>query len=95
MTKPATTTQPQRDASEWPRLLAQYRTPNAARSLFELFVTFPPFVAIWAVAWWMLSVSVVLAAILSLGNAAFLVRLFMIQHDCGHGSLSSPLCLGH
>lgn len=85
MTKPATTQQ-QRDASEWPRLLAQYRTPNAARSLFELFVTVAPFVAIWAVAWWMLSVSVVLAAILALGNAAFLVRLFMVQHDCGHGS---------
>lgn len=87
MTEPATTTQPQLPASEWSRLMARYRTPDPARSLFELFVTVAPFVAIWAVAWWMLSVSTVLAVVLALGNAAFLVRLFMIQHDCGHGSL--------
>ena len=83
----ATTTQPQREASEWTRLLARYRTPNTARSLFELFVTVAPFVAIWAVAWWMLSVSTVLAVILASTNAALLVRLFVIQHDCGHASL--------
>ncbi|MCV3274156.1 fatty acid desaturase [Roseobacter sinensis] len=87
MTKPAMTTQPQCDSSEWSRLIAPYRTPNPARSLFELFVTVAPFVAIWALAWWLLSVSTVLAVILALGNAAFLFRLFMIQHDCGHGSL--------
>ncbi len=87
MTDSATTTQPKRKASEWSRLMARYRTPNTARSLFELFVTVAPFVAIWAVAWWMLSVSTMLAVILALANAAFLVRLFMIQHDCGHGSL--------
>ena len=87
MTKPDTTTQPKREASEWTRLMARYCTPNTARSLFELFVTVVPFVAIWAVAWWILSVSTVLAVILALGNAAFLVRLFMIQHDRGHGSL--------
>ncbi len=87
MTKPPTTTHQPRDASEWSRLLARYRAPSTARSLFELFVTVAPFVGIWAVAWWMLSVSTVLAVILALGNAAFLVRLFMIQHDCGHGSL--------
>lgn len=90
MTQPATTTQPQREASEWTRLMAQNRTPNTARSLFELFATVVPFVAISAVAWWMLSVSTVLAAILALANAAFLIRLFMIKHDCGHGSRRSP-----
>lgn len=42
---------------------------------------------IWAVAWRVLSVSTALGVILALGNAAFLVRLFMIQHDCGLGSL--------
>jgi len=74
-------------SSDWTRVLARYRAPNQARSLFELLVTLVPFVAIWAVAWWMLSVSTVLAVVLALGNSAFVVRLFMIQHDCGHGSL--------
>ena len=33
-----------------------------------------------------LSVSTVLAVVLALLNAGFLVRAFMIQHDCGHGA---------
>ncbi|MCM2561279.1 fatty acid desaturase [Lutimaribacter sp. EGI FJ00015] len=74
-------------AADWTRTLAQYRQPLPARSIFELVVTFVPFVAIWAVAWWMLSISTLLAMVLAFANAAFLVRLFIIQHDCGHGSL--------
>lgn len=49
-------------------------------------MTLVPFVVLWALAWWALSISPWLALILALANAAFLVRLFMIQHDCGHGS---------
>jgi omega-6 fatty acid desaturase (delta-12 desaturase) len=67
--------------------MAKYRQPIHSRSIFELTVTVAPFVAIWAVACWMLSISTALAMALALVNAAFLVRLFMIQHDCGHGSL--------
>ncbi|MEI4235212.1 fatty acid desaturase [Roseovarius sp. D22-M7] len=74
-------------ASDWTRTLTKYRQPIPARSVFELAVTLVPFVAIWAVAWWMVSISAVLALALAVVNAGFLVRLFMIQHDCGHGSL--------
>lgn len=73
--------------SNWTRTLAKYRQPIPSRSIFELTVTLTPFVGIWAVAWWMLSISTALAMALALANAAFLVRLFIIQHDCGHGSL--------
>ncbi|WP_243627925.1 fatty acid desaturase [Rhodovulum sp. BSW8] len=69
------------------RTLTRYRQPVPARSVLELAVTLVPFVAIWAVAWCMLSISAALALAIALANAAFLVRLFMIQHDCGHGSL--------
>jgi omega-6 fatty acid desaturase (delta-12 desaturase) len=41
---------------------------------------------LWALAWWSMDASYVLAAFLAVLNAAFLVRLFMIQHDCGHAS---------
>ncbi len=74
-------------ASDWTRSLMKYRQPIPSRSIFELAVTLAPFVGIWAVAWWMLSISTVLAVALALANSAFLLRLFMIQHDCGHGSL--------
>lgn len=72
--------------SQWTRVLADYRQPIPARSIFELTVTLGPFVATWAAAWWMLSINTGLAVALAVVNSAFLVRLFMIQHDCGHGS---------
>ena len=72
--------------TDWTRILAAYRTPILSRSLFELSVTLLPFLTIWALAWWALSISAGLAVALALVNAAFLVRLFMIQHDCGHGA---------
>ncbi len=71
---------------EWTRILAQYREPILSRSIFELTVTLVPFVVIWALAWWAVSISPWLALALASVNAAFLMRLFMIQHDCGHGS---------
>ncbi|MCU9838455.1 fatty acid desaturase [Ruegeria sp. WL0004] len=74
-------------ASDWTRTLARYRQPRPSRSVFELAVTLVPFVALWAAAWWMLTISTAIALALALANAAFLVRLFIIQHDCGHGSL--------
>jgi acyl-lipid omega-6 desaturase (Delta-12 desaturase) len=67
--------------------LGQYREPRHGRSIFEIAVTLVPFVALWAFAWvavhfgyWELSL------LLAVPAAGFLVRLFMIQHDCGHGS---------
>lgn len=73
-------------AREWVKVLASYREPNTWRSLYELAVTLGPFVALWALAWWSLSISAWLTLAISLCNAAFLLRLFAIQHDCGHSS---------
>lgn len=42
--------------------------------------------ALWGLAWWSVETSYLLAAALAALNAAFLARLFMIQHDCGHAS---------
>ena len=81
------------DARIWVRILANYREPSHARSLFELVVTLIPFLAIWALAIWCLSFSYLLATGLSVFNGLFLVRLFVIQHDCGHGSFFSSRLL--
>lgn len=72
--------------TEWTRRLAPYRTPIPGRSRFELAVTAFPFATLFALSWAALSVSAWISVALSLANAAFIVRLFMIQHDCGHGA---------
>jgi len=86
-TEPGAQQQNRPRPSDWTRSLAKYRQPIPSRSLFELAVTLAPFIGIWALAWWMLSISTPMAMALALANSAFLLRLFMIQHDCGHGSL--------
>lgn len=73
-------------ARDWLRVLAKYREPTDARSVFEVIVTLVPLVAFWCAAWWALSVSVVLSLCISMLGALFLVRMFLIQHDCGHGA---------
>jgi acyl-lipid omega-6 desaturase (Delta-12 desaturase) len=71
---------------DWVKVLAQYREPNQLRSIFELAVTFGPFLLLWGLAWWSMSVSYWLTFGISVLNALFLLRLFTIQHDCGHGA---------
>ncbi len=70
----------------WTRTLARYREPSHTRSLLELLVTAGPFALLWAAVWAALSISYWLALIVAVPAAGFLVRLFMIQHDCGHGA---------
>ncbi len=75
-----------RDPREWVQILAKYREPSTFRSIWELVATLVPFVALWALAWASLSVSYWLAFAIAVLNGGFLVRIFVIQHDCGHSS---------
>ena len=75
------------DARNWTKILARYRRPSELRSTLEIAITFVPLATLWVLAWaalhfgyWWLSL------LLAIPAAGFLVRLFMIQHDCGHGS---------
>jgi omega-6 fatty acid desaturase (delta-12 desaturase) len=72
---------------KWTQILARYREPSHTRSIVEIAVTLGPLVTLWALAWtayyfgfWWMSL------LLAVPAAGFLVRLFMIQHDCGHGA---------
>ena len=70
----------------WARILARYREPSCARSMFELVMTALPLVLLWTLMWAALDIGYWLCLLLAVPAAGFLVRLFMIQHDCGHGS---------
>jgi acyl-lipid omega-6 desaturase (Delta-12 desaturase) len=71
---------------QWLKVLARYRDPDPVRSVCELLITAVPFFALWAVMLLCLRHGYWLGLILAVPAAGFLVRLFMIQHDCGHGS---------
>jgi omega-6 fatty acid desaturase (delta-12 desaturase) len=75
-----------RSAREWLKILGRYREPNVTRSILEIVITAGPFVLLWTASWLALSVSYWLSLAIAVVASGFLVRLFLIQHDCGHGA---------
>ena len=57
------------------------------RSIAELAITALPLILLWTAAWFTFHLGHAWASVLiAIPAAGFLVRLFMIQHDCGHGT---------
>jgi omega-6 fatty acid desaturase (delta-12 desaturase) len=84
--KPAGTPAQTVNARDWAKMLGAYREPSHTRSAIELLITAGPFVLFWVLMLVALKVSYWLSLLIALPAAGFLVRLFMIQHDCGHGA---------
>ena len=67
-------------------VLARYREPDLGQSVQQLLSSVIPFCMLWALMWFSLRYSYWLTLMLSVPTAGLLVRLFILQHDCGHGS---------
>ena len=74
------------DSRALARSLVRYHEPDGTRSVFEILITAGPFALIWILMWASLDAGYWISLLLAVPAAGFLVRLFMIQHDCGHGS---------
>jgi omega-6 fatty acid desaturase (delta-12 desaturase) len=74
------------DAREWKELVAPYQTPTVGRSIWQMVNTFIPYAVLWYLMYLSLAVSYWLTFPLAVLAAGFLVRVFIIFHDCGHGS---------
>ena len=66
--------------------LAEFQTPSLSRSVLEAAMSFGGFIAVCAAMYLTIGISIWIAMPLALLAAGFLVRIFIIQHDCGHGS---------
>jgi omega-6 fatty acid desaturase (delta-12 desaturase) len=66
--------------------VAPYERPVAAASLFQMANAFTLFAGACALMYWSLQLSYVVTLLLALPTGGLLVRIFIIQHDCGHGS---------
>lgn len=69
--------------------LAPFERPVGATSIVQLATTFALFLGICAAMYAALPVSYFISLALVLPAAGLLVRLFVIQHDCGHGAYFS------
>ena len=70
----------------WKEILSPYFGPCNKTSARQLTTSASLFLASWVLTFFSLRVGYWLTLVLSVPTAAFLMRLFMIQHDCGHGS---------
>ncbi len=74
------------DTSAWKKINVRYQKPSGWRVIWQLINTLLPYAALWYLMYVCVAVSYWLVVPLSILAGALLVRLFMILHDCGHGS---------
>ncbi len=70
----------------WQQVVAKYDNPDLRRSVWQVFNSFVPYFILWYVMYRSLAVSYWITLALSVLAAGFLVRIFIIFHDCGHGA---------
>ena len=68
--------------------LAEYAQPRLGRSVLEIVTSVVPYLALSVLMYLTLDVSKPLTLLLALPTAGFLVRTFVVFHDCAHGSFS-------
>jgi omega-6 fatty acid desaturase (delta-12 desaturase) len=76
-----------RQSQSWRRCAALYARPHLGRSLFALATSVVPFVGLWVSMYFALQVSYLLVLLLAVPAAGFLLRTYILFHDCAHGSL--------
>lgn len=74
------------DYAGWQKLVAQYSRPNVRRGVWQLVNSFGGLFLGWILMFLSLQVGYWLTLLLAVPVAGFLVRIFIIQHDCGHNS---------
>lgn len=76
----------QADDTTWKKIVARYQRPAVWRSVWQIVNSLVPYVALWYLMYLSLAVSYWLIIPLAVLAAGFLLRVFIIFHDCGHGS---------
>jgi acyl-lipid omega-6 desaturase (Delta-12 desaturase) len=70
----------------WQKIVAPYATPDLPRSIWQIVNTLIPFFALFYLSLRSVEFSFWLTIPLTILTAGFMVRAFIIFHDCGHGS---------
>jgi omega-6 fatty acid desaturase (delta-12 desaturase) len=75
------------ESTAWRDLLAPYARPRLGRSLLDIATSLVPYLALSVAMYLLLDTSYLLVLLLAVPTAGFLVRVFIMFHDCTHGSL--------
>lgn len=78
---------PASNPAPWRESLAAYASPSVKSGLFQLATSAVPYIALCTLMYLTLDVSPLITLALAVPAAGFLVRVFVVFHDCSHGSL--------
>src|SRR5439155_4445402 len=70
----------------WREALAPYAKPNLGRSLLDIATSVVPYLALSYLMYLTLSVSYLLVLVIAIPASGFLLRTYILFHDCTHGS---------
>ena len=79
----------------WNRLLAPYTVADNRKAIFQLVTTAGLFALTWYLMLRSLSGPYWITLLLAVGASCLQIRLFIFQHDCGHGSFLRPQRANH
>ncbi|HAH24792.1 MAG TPA: fatty acid desaturase, partial [Prolixibacteraceae bacterium] len=78
--------QAQANDRSWQKVIMKYNQPDLRKSIWQICNSVIPTFILWYLMVQSLQVSYLLTLFLILITSGFLVRTFIIFHDCGHGS---------
>ena len=70
----------------WQKLIMKYNQPDLRKSIWQILNSLLPYLFLWYLMVQSLQISYWITLLLTLIASGFLIRLFIIFHDCGHGS---------
>jgi omega-6 fatty acid desaturase (delta-12 desaturase) len=73
-------------ANRWKAIVARWQTPSPLRASWQILNSVGAYLAVWGLIYLSLAVSWWLVIPLAILAGGLLVRVFIIFHDCGHGS---------
>lgn len=82
-------------ALAWRELVEPFERPSRARSIWQLANSIGPFLLLWGVMIWTIQYSYLLTLAIAVPTAGFMVRTFIISHDCGHGAFFRSPAANH
>ena len=74
------------EAPSWRPVLAPYAQPHLGRSLLDIIASVVAYLGLLVAMYFLLDVSYWLVLAASVPAAGFLVRTYIVFHDCAHGS---------
>ena len=84
-TVPSSTTA-ERKRPFWRETLQPYARPHLGRSIADVLTSVVPYLALSVGMYWLLDVSYLLVLLVAIPAAGFLLRTYILFHDCTHGS---------